>query len=87
VDDQERREAALARLKAKREFITHLITYFVVNGFLVGIWYFTQNGGGYFWPIWPIMGWGIGVVMHAWDTYRKPISEDAIRKEMDKGDY
>jgi class 3 adenylate cyclase len=30
---------------------------------LIAIW--AASGGGYFWPIWPILGWGIGVGGHA----------------------
>jgi hypothetical protein len=30
---------------------------------LVLIWAVT--GAAYFWPIWPILGWGIGVLSHA----------------------
>src|SRR3954451_10930243 len=42
---------------------THLAVYLVVNVMLIGIW--AASGGGYFWPIWPILGWGIGVGCHA----------------------
>jgi class 3 adenylate cyclase len=42
---------------------THLAIYVVVNVALVGIW--AASGGGYFWPIWSILGWGIGVGCHA----------------------
>lgn len=41
----------------------HLTVYLVVNLALIGIW--AASGGGYFWPIWPILGWGIGVGCHA----------------------
>lgn len=41
----------------------HLMIYALVNLFLVGIW--AASGGGYFWPIWSILGWGIGVAAHA----------------------
>jgi class 3 adenylate cyclase len=41
----------------------HLAVYVVVNVMLIGIW--AASGGGYFWPIWPILGWGIGVGCHA----------------------
>jgi hypothetical protein len=34
-----------------------------VNGLLVIIW--AVGGGGYFWPVWPIAGWGIGVAFNA----------------------
>src|SRR3954453_1636389 len=41
----------------------HASVYASVNLFLVAIWAIT--GGGYFWPIWPILGWGVGVACHA----------------------
>ena len=84
MSDDERRESAIKRLKAKREFWQHVVMYVLVNSLLVVIWAVT-NEGTYFWPMWPLLGWGIGLAMHAWDTFRRPISEEAIRKEMDKG--
>jgi class 3 adenylate cyclase len=41
----------------------HFTIYLLVNVMLIGIW--AATGGGYFWPIWPILGWGIGVGCHA----------------------
>jgi class 3 adenylate cyclase len=41
----------------------HFTTFLLVNLLLIGIW--AASGGGYFWPIWPILGWGIGVGCHA----------------------
>ena len=41
----------------------HLTIYVLVNVMLIGIW--AASGAGDFWPIWPIMGWGIGVGAHA----------------------
>ena len=41
----------------------HFTTYALVNLMLIGIW--AASGAGYFWPIWPMLGWGIGVAMHA----------------------
>jgi hypothetical protein len=38
-----------------------LAPYLAVNLFLVLIW--AVGGMGYFWPIWPILGWGLGVVL------------------------
>ena len=35
-------------------------TYVAVMALLVAIWALT--GMGYFWPIWPMLGWGIGVL-------------------------
>jgi hypothetical protein len=42
---------------------THERTYVAVMLLLVAIWAFT--GAGYFWPIWPMLGWGIGVLADA----------------------
>jgi len=84
VNDAERREAAIARLKEKRDFWTHAIVYLLINGLLVVIWAVT-SGGGYFWPVWPIAGWAIGLLIHAWETFRPPISEAAIQREIEKG--
>jgi class 3 adenylate cyclase len=44
-------------------FRIHLTVYIVVNVMLIGIW--AASGGGYFWPVWSILGWGIGVGCHA----------------------
>jgi hypothetical protein len=42
------------------------------------------NSDGFFWPIFPIVGWGIGVVMNAWDVYlSEDPTEDAIAREME----
>src|SRR3954466_3736587 len=41
----------------------HFTTYLLVNLMLIAIW--AAAGGGYFWPIWPILGWGIGLGCHA----------------------
>jgi hypothetical protein len=81
----ERRERAIARLKKKSEFRAHLFAYVVVNGALVVIWAVT--GASFFWPIFPMLGWGIGLIFHARDTYwgDEP-TEDRIRREMEHMD-
>ncbi len=80
--DDEVRERAIARLKAKGEFKVHLLAYVLVNAFLVAIWAVT--GAGFFWPVFPLLGWGIGIVFHAWDVYRGEPSEEQIRREIDR---
>ena len=40
---------------------------------------------GYFWPIFPIVGWGIGVVMNGWDVYlNDDFDEEQIRREVER---
>jgi hypothetical protein len=55
-----------------------------VNAVLVAIWAVTSDGG-FFWPMFPILGWGIGVAANAWDVYFKPpISEADIDREAER---
>ena len=80
----ERRTAAIERLKNRRAFGQHLVSYVVVNAFLVLIWAVT--GAGYFWPIWVLGGWGIGLVLHAWTAFvEKPITEQDVEREIERG--
>lgn len=77
------REAAIQRLKARRDFGMHAATYVIFNGALIFIWYVT--GHGYFWPGWLLGLWGAGLVIHAWDVWlRRPITEADIRREVER---
>ena len=54
----------------------------MVNAFLVVIWAITDSHG-FFWPVFIIGIWGIGLVMNAWDVYfRKPITEHELEREI-----
>jgi hypothetical protein len=84
TDQNERRAAAIRRLKAKRAFALQAALFVLVNILLVAIW--ASTGRGYFWPIWPFLGWGIGLAFFGWSVYfRAPMSEGDIRREMEKG--
>lgn len=41
----------------------HATSYLLVMVMLVAIWALTSPGG-YFWPVWPMLGWGIGLASH-----------------------
>ena len=84
MNDAELREQALARLQKKREFKAHVFAYVLVNTFVVAIWAVT--GSGFFWPIFPILGWGIGLFFHGWDVYQGPLTEQRIQEEMHRID-
>ena len=76
------RERALRRLKKKRDFHAHLLVYVLVNSCVVLIW-FMAGGNGFFWPIFLMAFWGVGVAMNAWDVYRaEDFSETEIQHEM-----
>ena len=56
ADPEPRRRRRDVRAQAKR--------YVLVMMLLVAIWLLTTPGG-YFWPVWPMLGWGIGLASHA----------------------
>ena len=83
MNGEDGRAAAMQRLKDKRDFRNHVAAYVLVNALLVVIW--ALSGAGYFWPIWSIAGWGIGLAFNAWAVYfERPITEDDIRREMQR---
>ena len=81
VSEERLRERAVRRLKKRSDFYGHLLIFVLVNGFVVAIWALTS--GGFFWPVFLIAAWGIGLIANAWDVYRSdPLSENRIQSEM-----
>ena len=76
------RERAVKQLRKRRDLATHAVVYVLVNAFLVGIWLLTGDGG-FFWPIFPMAGWGIAVALNAWDVWRgDEFTPTAIERQM-----
>ena len=65
VQDDELRKIA----KKRANFKLALAAFVVINGFLVGLWYFTTGPKSYFWPAWAMLGWGIGIIFSFIDAY------------------
>ena len=63
--------------QANRAFIEHARVYVLVNLLLVAIWAMTMFGG-YFWPMWPMLGWGVGLVAHAAGTFNRSWALDEL---------
>jgi hypothetical protein len=51
----------------------HAGAYLAASLAMIAIW--AATGMGYFWPLWPILGWGIGVASHtgAWGLGRRRV--------------
>jgi 2TM domain len=82
VTKEELRQRAVTQLRKKHDFAANVLAFVLVNGSLIAIWAFT--GAGFFWPIFPILAWGIGLFFHAWDVYQQPPTEERICREMDR---
>ena len=82
MDDKDLYEKARKRVQMKRGFAVHLVMYVVVNTALVVIWMLT--GKGYPWPLWPIAGWGVGIIANAIALIMELLAPEdrAIEREM-----
>jgi len=77
-------QSARKRVERKRKFVGDVVAYVVINAFLIVIW--AVNGSGYFWPGWVLAGWGVLLVLDAWNVYyRRPITQADIDKELRRG--
>ncbi|MGC4109719.1 MAG: 2TM domain-containing protein [Nocardioides sp.] len=75
------RETAKKHLEKRRGFVAHLLVYVLVNATTVILWMFT--GHGFFWPVFLIAFWGIGLIMNAWDVFvAHEITEADVDREV-----
>jgi len=85
TDLDRKREAVIDRINAKWDFKIHAAVFTVAN-FVFVVGWLLAGPASYFWPIWPFLGWGLGLSYHGWCVYapKRPISEDEVEREMHK---
>ena len=71
-------------MKRRRGLQKQVQAYVIVNLTLVVIW--LLDGRGDFWPIWPIGGWGMTLLIQAWSINppEQPISDQEIDAELQR---
>jgi len=85
---QQQRDERLWKIAKKRaDFQRSLASFFIVIAFLWAIWWFTagrhNNNTGMPWPIWPMLGWGIGLFFQYLNAYGGD-KKDLVEKEYEK---
>ena len=82
--DEELRQEAVERIKERRGFYVHLGAYFIVNAALFALC--AIIGGGYYWPMWTLLGWGIGVAFHGLAVLieGQQLTDERVQREMAK---
>jgi len=84
-NEKNARELAIQRLKLKQDFKGILAGGILAVIVAVVIW--ALGEGGYFWPMWVMLGVAIGIVVQGWKAYGpgNRITEDDVRREMERG--
>ena len=75
ASEEEIRDRAVESLKRKRALRTQIGMWLLISALLIAIWALT--GADFFWPVFPIAGWGIGLLALAGSIsapVRRPIS-------------
>ena len=67
MDDQDRYARAKKRVDEIKGFYSHFMVYIFVNAALCLINLLTDPQ--HLWFYWPLFGWGIGIVAHAFSTF------------------
>jgi len=62
MSEEEIYRKARERVEEKKGFYIHFIVYILVNIMLIIIW--VATGAGFPWFIFPLGGWGIGILFH-----------------------
>lgn len=80
---QDRNQDLWKVAKKRVAFKRHLGTYIIINTMFWLLWLFTDSHNHFPWPVWPMIGWGIGLAFNYMDAYVMK-SDSAIQKEYDK---
>ena len=79
MTDQTPYERARKRATTKLGFYKHFAVYFAVMLLLIAINLITAPGNQ--WYVWPMMGWGLAVAIHAFKAFLGS-SEDTMLERM-----
>lgn len=63
-DESAARQWARERAEMLQALYIHVLTYVVVNVGLFGINLLTRGDDGAWWFYWPLLGWGVGLLVH-----------------------
>ena len=76
------RQLAIQRLKLKQDFKGIVAGGLLAVVIVVVIW--ALGEGGYFWPVWVMLGVAIGIVAQGWKAYgpSNRITEADVQREM-----
>ncbi len=66
------------RVKSRKKFYSHILTWVIMSVFFILINLFTTD---YFWAIFPILAWGIGVAFHGIQVFSDEWEDQEVERE------
>jgi len=82
--DEDIREAARKRIKAKRDF-WGMVLIFLALTILLNVLWLIGGYQQYYWPMWPMIGFALATVFTAFNVYGpggRPITDEAVDREV-----
>ena len=78
-------EEARLRVKARKDFYSHLSAWAIISVILFIVWAITSFGG-YPWFLWPVCIWGIFVLLNYIRVFviKQKSDKTAVEKEVEK---
>ena len=88
METNQERDGHLWKIAQKRaSFKKHLASYFLISAFFWALWFFTdgihEDNDGWPWPVWPMLGWGIGIAFNYMSAYHDD-KMSSTQKEYEK---
>ncbi len=83
MSEEEIYQVARKRVEEKKGFFVHLAVYIVVNIIIILTWAFAA-GGGFAWFLFPLCGWGIGLIFHGLGVFVFNRQTDWEQREIEK---
>lgn len=74
-------EHARKRVKSRKKFYSHIFSWVLMSAFFILLNIFTSD---YFWAIFPILGWGIGVAFHGIQVFSDEWEDQEVGKEYER---
>ncbi len=78
MNGQKLYDQAKSRVMTRKKFYSHIVTWVIMSVFFILINLFTTD---YFWAIFPILAWGIGVAFHGLQVFSDEWEDKEIEKE------
>ncbi len=86
-NETEKYKRARKRAKELKSFYSHLVTFVVINTYMIAVNLFTSPDE--LWFYWPLLGWGFGLFWHfcgvfVFNQFGKDWEEKKIKELMEK---